>query len=361
MRDEPGFFEFLLESSQDGVWYWNLDAPAETWTQPEYWTAFGERRAEYEHVADRWSEVVDAEDAERLRRAAARHFEDASVPLDEVVRYRGKDGDTRWIRVRGRAVRDGCGRAIRLVGSHTDVTEQYRAREALEARNAELEAVNRELTTLAHAVSHDVRSPLRTLTSLLRLVQEDVLGNVSDDVDHTLRVALQSAERIHGVVDGIYQSAMLSASRPECEPVEVGMLVQDVVEGLGCCIEGVTLELGTLPLLHSSPALLRQVVHNLLDNALKFRRDGVRHVVAIDAEPAAEGGWVLVVRDNGVGIEPENMHRVFKPFVRLHSTAKYQGTGIGLALVRRAVERLGGRIEVASTPGEGTTMRVWHP
>lgn len=358
VRDDPEFFEFMLESSQDGVWFWDLEAPEGAWTQPKYWTAFGQHRAQYDYLTRNWHDVVHPEDVDALTACARRHFDDPNHPLDQVIRYRDEQGETVWLRVRGRAVRDAAGRAIRLVGSHADITPLQRARESLEVHNAELEAVNRELSALAHAVSHDVRSPLRSLASLMRLVLEDVQGKVSNDVDKTLRVALQSAERIHGVVDGIYQSAVLNASKPATEVVDLDALVKDVVEGLGVATDGAQLEVGALPTVTCSPVLARQVVHNLLENALKFRRSGVEHRVEVSGAAGRGGAWEVSVRDNGVGIDAANVERVFNPFVRLHTQAEFSGAGIGLALVRRGVELLGGTIEVTSELGRGTEMVV---
>ena len=339
LRETPELFEFLQAGSLDGIWYWDLERPNQEWMSPRFWEVFGRRPEDHQHHASEWQDLIHPEDGAAALETAKKHFADPEHPYDQVVRYRHADGHWVWVRCRGIAIRDESGTPIRMLGAHTDLTAERRAVEQLEARNNELEALNRELLELAHAVSHDVRSPLRTLVSLLEVLKEDTEGMLDGEARGTLDVIQKSAQRIRGVVDGILDVANLNAETPSFESVDLGALAREIVEDLGEEADGCALTVGALPTVWTSRSLMRQVVQNLTSNALKFRRSDEAHAVSIQANAVANV-WTLTVEDNGVGIEEQYFERMFKPLVRLSSGDAFRGTGVGLALVRRAAERI---------------------
>jgi PAS domain S-box-containing protein len=360
MRENPELFEFLQSGSLDGVWYWDLQRPEHEWMSPRFWEVFGRNPADHPHLAAEWQDLIHPDDGAAALESAKKHFADPEHPYDQVVRYRHAQGHWVWVRCRGIAIRDESGTPIRMLGAHTEVTAERSAQEQLEARNTELEALNRELLALTRAVSHDVRSPMRTLASLLEALEEDTKGKLSESDEGLLSVIRRSAERIRGVVDGILEVTQLNAATPAVEEVNVEGLAGEILEDLGQETAGCELEIEPLPTLSTSRTLLRQVLQNLISNALKFRREGVPHRVWLRSKAEGDSMWAITVEDNGIGVEPEHLDRIFKPFVRL-SDGRYGGTGIGLSLVRRAAERIGATLEVESTPGKGSRFRLRIP
>lgn len=234
-----------------------------------------------------------------------------------------------------------------------------RALAALEARQAELERSNRALDEFAHVVSHDLKAPLRSIANYAQWIEEDAAGVLGDEAAAHLELLRAQVGRMRQLIDGILAYARAGRARSEPAAVDVAALVRDVVETLDPS-PGVTVTVaGALPTLWTDPAPLRQVLQNLLDNAIAHaRRDEPR--VTVSGRPAGEF-HEFAVADNGSGIPPRLQERIWTLFHTAGPRDGGAGTGIGLAVVRRLVEAQGGRAWVESAEGAGAVFRFLWP
>ena len=291
-----------------------------------------------------------AEDRRPMRETAQTGEPRLGVPLG----LRRADGTVRWLSVSTRAV-DGTESApYTVVVSFTDVTEEREAIDALERSNAELQQ-------FAYIASHDLSEPLRMVSSYLQLLRRRYRGQLDGEADEFIDYAVDGATRMRSLIE-----ALLAYSRAgrtgEPAPVELDTVVSDVLRTLAGAIvrSSAHVEVGNLPRVMGDRVQLEQLLQNLITNALKFR-EGPRAHVWVKADPAPTGMVQISVADAGIGIEPLHRERVFKMFQRLHDRETYDGTGIGLAICRKIVERHGGRIWVEEREGGGTVFRFTLP
>ncbi|HTV80163.1 MAG TPA: ATP-binding protein [Steroidobacteraceae bacterium] len=222
---------------------------------------------------------------------------------------------------------------------------------------SELEAANQQLETFAHSVAHDLRSPLHAIDGFCELYLSEYADSISDEGRNLLEHVTTAAQRMSQLIVDLLAFCE-SSKRPLARgPVEIGDLVARVVSQLAATAPERTVDwrIGELPRCDADPSLLEQVFVNLLSNALKFT--GGRVPAVIEAGTLERGGERLFfVRDNGVGFDMEQAGRLFEAFTRLHSASAFEGTGIGLSIVRNIVERHGGRIWAESALGAGATF-----
>ncbi|MXV62053.1 histidine kinase [Natronorubrum sp. JWXQ-INN-674] len=227
-------------------------------------------------------------------------------------------------------------------------------------RERALEESNERLEQFAYAASHDLQEPLRMVTSYLQLL-ENRYGDAFDaDGEEFLAFAVDGAERMREMIDALLTYSRIETRGDPFEPVELDTVLDDVLEDLQLQLEETDAEvtIADLPRVEGDRSQLRQVFQNLVDNAITYTDGPPR--VHVDAE-RRRNEWVISVTDDGIGIEPDDQERVFTIFDRLYSREEYDGTGIGLALCQRIVERHGGDIWVNSEPGEGSTFSLTLP
>jgi light-regulated signal transduction histidine kinase (bacteriophytochrome) len=274
-------------------------------------------------------------------------------------------GETRWVNHVCRAIRDHDGALLGVGAANRDVTAAKEAEERLaqSARklrqaNRSLAAKNRELDEFAHIASHDLQEPLRKLTAFSEMLLRDVSPEqLGDDAREDIHYITQSAQRMQQLVESLLRLSRAGRSGMHLVDVDVGECVDEDLEALAVAVEesGAVVTREPLPTVRGDRALLTQLFQNLLGNALKFRGDAPPRI-RITCEPRP-GGHVLGVKDNGIGIQKEYLTRIFAPFQRLYSREVYEGTGIGLAICQKVVQRHGGVIWAESEPGGGSHFR----
>jgi light-regulated signal transduction histidine kinase (bacteriophytochrome) len=234
---------------------------------------------------------------------------------------------------------------------------------ALQRHAGDLERSNSDLELFVYSTSHDLTEPLRTMTSWAQLLQRDYAGRLGPDADQAIGFVVEGANRMHDLVGGILEHSKAARGRLEQVPVELGVVVDETLRSLTASIEaaGASIEVARpLPLVAADRAQLGHVVLNLVGNSLKFRRPDRAPSISISAA-RDEGGWRLSVADDGIGIDPAHRDRVFGMFQRLHPRDAYPGTGVGLAVCERIVQRHGGRIWADQAPGGGSVFHVFLP
>ncbi len=226
----------------------------------------------------------------------------------------------------------------------------------------DLQRSNEELQRFAYVASHDLQEPLRSIISFTQLLERRYRGKLDSDADEFIAFIIDGGNRMQRLIEDLLQLSRVETKARALAPTEAAEVVADALRLMETPIReaGATVEVGDLPTVMADAAQLVQVFTNLVGNALKYRRPSVPPVVRISAERSGEF-WRFAVEDNGIGIEAEYFDRIFVIFQRLHTREEYAGTGIGLAVARKIVERHGGRIGVESTPGEGSTFHFTLP
>jgi signal transduction histidine kinase len=240
------------------------------------------------------------------------------------------------------------------------------ANEHLRQSTLELERSNRELQDFAFVASHDLQEPLRKIQAFgdrLRGKHGEALG--PEGIDYLERMQ-RAAHRMHVLINDLLTFSRVTSKGQPFVPADLGQIAREVLSDLEVRVEqtGARVEIGGLPTRDADPLQMRQLLQNLIGNALKFHRDGEPPHVRVSASVLADGGPPrarIVVADNGIGFDMKYLDRIFTPFQRLHGRQEYEGTGMGLAVCRRIVERHGGTLTAESAPGEGSRFLVTLP
>ncbi len=257
--------------------------------------------------------------------------------------------------VQGPGVRERA-RRPRARGRHRRDGPQA-GRDCPERYAADLRASNEELQRFAYVASHDLQEPLRSIVSFSQLLERRYKGQLDAVADDYIRFIVNGGNRIQAFIRDLLKFSRIETQAREPVPTDAGAAVRSALRTLEASArEGVSAEVvGPLPTVMADPVQLEQVFTNLIGSAIKYRRPDAPIEIAISAK-RLDGMWEFAIRDNGIGIEGEYFGRIFEMFRRLHPHDKYGGTGIGLAVVKRIVERHGGMVRVESTPGEGSTL-----
>jgi signal transduction histidine kinase len=239
---------------------------------------------------------------------------------------------------------------------------QARVEVLLRARrlSLELKLRNEDLKSFFHAMTHDLRAPLRAIAGFAEALSEDEAASLSGKGKHYLATIQGATEHMRELVDGLIGFSRLGREEIQLQEVDLGLISESCLRILQQEIQSRNAQVllaSELPVVLANPTLLRMALVNLLSNALKFVALGVQPQVMLSAQTLS-GVCRIEVRDNGIGIAPEHHSRLFAPFVQLHGIEEYPGIGLGLATVRKAVELMGGRVGLKSSPGEGSTFWI---
>jgi light-regulated signal transduction histidine kinase (bacteriophytochrome) len=228
--------------------------------------------------------------------------------------------------------------------------------EAVRTHAERLARSNEELERFAYVASHDLQEPLRMVASFTQLLSKKYSGQLDETADRYINFAVDGAKRMQQLITDLLTYSRVNNKELAPRPMECDAVVQVALQNLKVAIEeaGAVVKCDSLPALVADPAQLGQLFQNLIGNALKFHGQAPPRVHIAAADRGVE--WLFSVKDNGIGIAPEQADRVFQIFQRLHTRTEYPGTGIGLAVCRKVVERHGGRIWVESQPGAGSTF-----
>jgi PAS domain S-box-containing protein len=349
-------------------------------TMPQIvWTATPEGRLDYYN--QRWADyagegigqprlsILHPEDRARCIAQWRRSLDSGGRYEIEYRLRRGSDQSYRWHICRASALRDADGRLKRWIGTCTDIDDLKHAQARLLQTLADLRDRNRDLQDFAFVASHDLQEPLRKIRIYSdRLLSEHGAAMNAEQL-RLLDRSHRAAERMQTLIEDVLAYTRIHAKRDAFAPVDLGALIGTVIEDMETRIEalGATIDVQPMPVLSGDATQLRQMFQNLVSNALKFAHPERPPIVRISARPApledGAAGWRIEVSDNGIGIDPQYGESIFTLFKRLHSRDSYEGTGIGLAIVRRIVERHRGSVNAAGCgiDGQGATFVIVLP
>ena len=247
------------------------------------------------------------------------------------------------------------------LGNIMDTTEQKQAKEKLAQMLSEMGRSNTELEQFAYVVSHDLQEPLRMVASYTRLLAKRYQGKLDTDADDFINYAVDGAERMRALLNDLLEYSRVGTRGKPFELIWCEDVLEKTLANLKVAIEDsrALVTHDYLPMLFADEGQLVQLFQNLIGNAIKFCNQKKPHI-HVSAEKK-DWVWAFSVRDNGIGIDPQHAQRIFEMFKRLHTREEYPGTGMGLAICKKIVERHGGHIWVQSQPGEGATFYFTIP
>ncbi len=287
-------------------------------------------------------------DPEKARLGYEQVFRDGSVKNYELA-IRHKKGWLTPVIYNASVYRDGSGKVVGIFAAARDITDRKRAEE-------ELIRSNQDLQQFAYVASHDLQEPLRNVASCLQMLQKKYSNELDAQADQYIEYAVEGAVRMKDLILDLLAYSRIGTRGKPHEPTDCEQILAEAVKNLRSAVTETRAVIthDPLPTIPADGTQLLQVFQNLIGNAIKFRRDQPPqiHVAAVKNK----NEWVFSIKDNGIGIESQYMDKIFVIFQRLNKRREYEGTGMGLAIVKKVVERHDGRVWVESEPGEGTTF-----
>jgi len=371
-----------FEAATDGLWDLHLDTD-EAYFSPRYYRMLGYQPSEFAPSYDAWAALIHPHDRPAVEDELQQCIQKKADNFEAEFRMCTRDGGYRWVLSRGKVVRrDEEGRPLRIVGTHVDITER---KEAEEERNRLLKALaakNEELESIVYVSSHDLRSPLvniqgfsgelhrscHQLVSVLEQAEVDkrhkteITRILDEDIPASLGYISNSTTKMDVLLRGLLKLSRLGSVALKIRRLNMNSILRDVVKGMQYQIKksGARVTVGMLPPCTADAAQVSQVFANLLDNAIKYRHP--ERPPRINVSGSVENGTALYsVKDNGIGIAPAHIDKVFEIFHRLDPHSEVAGEGLGLTIVRRMLDLMDGSIHVESKPGKGSTFYVGLP
>ncbi|MGE5401700.1 MAG: PAS domain S-box protein [Ignavibacteriales bacterium] len=270
-------------------------------------------------------------------------------------------GNVKYVHYRGKLSYNELGKHTKRFGTIMDVTERKLQELELRKTLENLERSNKDLEQFAYVASHDLQEPLRMISIYSTMLDRQLKGALDDKTKQNLEILIESSKRMHFLITGLLEYSRIYSDKEMFGYVDMNEIVSGVLKDLSYSIHETKAEIKIedLPKVKANPAQMKQLLQNLISNAIKFRGD-VNPSVEVLAEKK-EKSIVFSVRDNGIGISPEDYERIFIIFKRLHTREEYPGTGIGLSICKRIVEHHGGRMWIESELGKGTSFNFTLP
>lgn len=351
--------------------------PQIIWTNDETGKAtyFNKRWFEYsgltyeQSVGPGWEVIVHPDDAPASKERWRKSLE-AGELFDTEFRLRRADGDYRWHLGRNVPLKDDTGKVVGWFGTATDITEQKSFEEELSRqvadRTRELQRSNEDLRQFAHVASHDLKEPVRKITTYYRRIIDEFGEELPRKAKTYLDRIEGASNRLYTMIDGVLAYSKYRNLQQAFQPVDLKETIRQIQTDLEVLVETKKAQIITskLPTLIASPILMHQLFYNLILNALKFSKESVPSRIRIAAQKVQQDSqafWQITVSDNGIGFEPQYNQEIFGAFTRLHPVDEYEGTGLGLALCKKIVERHHGSISALGRENEGATFSILLP
>ena len=278
------------------------------------------------------------------------------------IRIRKKDGEIVWLASFAECFTDQHIPAYhRIYGACRDITERKRAEQALVKKSEDLARSNADLAQFAYVASHDLQEPLRTITRFVQLLEKRYQGKLDQDADEFIGFVVSGTKRMQQIINDLLAYSRVNTSREPPNIMKIEDAIQRAMQNIKYVLEDTrgTIIYGEMPSIIADEPQMTQLFQNMIGNALKFHGEEAPRVEISAARK--ENDWIFSVRDNGIGIDPQYKDRIFEIFQRLHTCEEYAGTGIGLAIAKKIVERHEGHIWVESQPGKGSTFNFTLP
>ena len=316
-----------------------------------------------------WQQMIHPGDLQRIAVAWNNSKTTGKVYRAE-VRLKNREGNYRWHFVQGEPIRNEEQKIIKWIGGFTDIHDQKALTEKLELlvneRTAELQRSNEDLQQFAHVASHDLKEPLRKIKTFTNRVEDDRETILSEKGKTYLAKVQNASDRLFSMIDGVLKYSMVDAHEQIVEAVDLNKIIKSIENDLELLIQRqcALIESKQLHVLEGSSVLMYQLFYNLVNNSLKFAKTDEQLKISFESGIVEQKGKAFVetiVKDNGIGFDQDNAERIFNTFTRLHSKDKYEGTGLGLALCKKIVQRHHGLIYARGCKNVGAEFIILLP
>ena len=368
LRESEERLDLAMTVKNEGIWDWNL-VTNKTIFDDRYFTMAGYQPGDFPNTFEGWKEHVHKDDLPGAEKEIENYLTGKSDIYDVEFRFLKKDGQWMWINGKGMVFgRDAAGTPLRMVGTHTDITERKIAEEKIQTLNRELEmrvkertvqleAANRELEAFSYSASHDLRGPLNRISGFSEALLEDYQDCLDSLGKDYLQRIKGSCDHMKLLIDDFLKLSRVSQQQVSREPVEMSSLALYYINELQGKEPQRVVEIDIAPdlVVEGDPTLLQIALQNLFDNAWKYTsgKDGKDTARIEFGSIITEGKKTYYIRDNGAGFDMRHAEKLFTAFQRLHDPKKYPGTGIGLSIVSRIISRHGGEIWAEGEPDKG--------
>lgn len=346
----------VIEGTNAGTWEWNVQTGEtifnETWAE-----IIGYKLEELQPVSIKtWERFAHPEDFLESGRLLNLHFTGESDRYEAECRMRHKDGHWVWVLDRGKVLSwTSDGKPLMMFGTHVDITQKKRREEEIKTANQKLQAANDELKSFASVASHDMKEPLRMISSFLELLEMRYRSVLDEKGIQYIKFAVDGAKRLSRLTGDMMEYATIGFDSKDLKKLDLNAIVQEVLSIKQSELEQkkVKLEVHKLPSVLGIETPIKTVFINLISNAIKYQEKGNIPSIKISSE-SLKDQVKITVEDNGIGIEKDYFNQIFKLFGRLNSKREYSGTGLGLSVCKKIIQQHGGEIWVESTPGKGS-------
>ncbi len=353
VRESAERFRLLARATNDAIWDWNLNT-GELWWNEGFETLFGYSRSEVDSSLSSLTDYIHPDDREAVVYGMNAAIDEGRNHWSAEYRYRCKDGHYAFVRNRGHIMRDALEKPIRIIGGMTDLTK-------LKLIQEDLAQSNEDLQQFAYVASHDLQEPLRAVSGCTQLLKNRYSNKLDGYAAELITHTVEGVERMQTLINDLLEFSRVNAQAKQSQYINLEQPLRTALAHLEVSIResGAIVVIDSLPVVRVDGSQMVLLFQNFFSNAIKFcgQHQPRIHVSAL----RKKGEWQISVADNGIGIDPEYSARIFVLFQRLHTRLEYPGTGIGLALCKKIVERHRGRIWVESTPGKGSTFTFTLP
>lgn len=345
-REATERFRALAQATNDAIWDWDL-ATNRVWWNEEFATLFGYQPEDVDSTSDFWVHCIHPDDRESILSSIHRAQQGSDQHWSGEYRFRRRDGRYAFVLDRGYVIRDPQGIAVRMIGGMTDLTAIKRIEE-------ELTRSNEDLQQFAYVASHDLQEPLRAVSGCVQLLKRRYGERLDAAADELISHTVDGVQRMRTLIHDLLEYSRLGTHDQPPRPTDLAEVLNTVLANLDHAIDRSQADItcDPLPTVIADRGQMVLLFQNLIANAIKFRgQERPRiHIGAV----AQSGNWRLSIKDNGIGIKSDYFDRIFILFQRLHTRDEFSGTGIGLAMCKKIVDRHGGQIWVESPPGDGS-------
>jgi PAS domain S-box-containing protein len=355
LRESEERLRQIASSLRETIWLRDVQTRQVLYVNPAFEELTGWTCESFYEQPDIVMNAIHPDDKEWVIEALAQRFK--GVPYNKEHRITHRDGSVRWVSSRSFPVRNEAGEVYRWASIMEDITERKQAETERERLIAELENKNAELERFAYTVSHDLKAPLITIRGFLGYIEKDVRSGNLNRLKEDIQRISTATDKMQRLLSDLLELSRIGRLMNPPEKIAFGDLIQEVIKLMEERLRERNVEIkiqDDLPVVRGDSQRLLEVVQNLLDNAVKFMGEQTSPVIEIGTQGEENGMPVFYIRDNGIGIAPEHHDRIFGLFNKLDPRA--EGTGVGLAIVKRILEVHGGTIWVESQPGKGTTF-----
>lgn len=355
LRKSEERYRLVNRATHDIIWDWDLNTGNLSWNEAIE-AVIGKKRSEISQIHS-WHEYIHPQDRERVVQSIHRAIDTGENTWSDEYRFGPPGGPYREYLDRGLIAHDTDGKAYRMIGSMLDLTERKRAEQELNRRAEELAYVNKELESFSYSVSHDLRTPLSIIKGIAGFLLEDYSDSLDNEGREYIGKIIMSTDKAQQLIDDILSLSKIGRQEMKFEMVDLTTMVSKYLEELHLTEPQRNVEFRVKQNVHvfADPRLLHIAIENLLRNAWKFTSE--KEITIIQFDTILQGdNVVFLIQDNGAGFDMRYAQSIFEPFKRQHAEKRFGGTGIGLSIVQRVINRHGGKVWAEGVVGKGAVF-----